>query len=299
VLGTSFRQLTQGLVKDWSLGAIVSLAHSGASHNDPAVLAVSLGMQIGEAALQGWESPAMERVVEQVADFIGVSAEEAMQQVLASADEAVKVAATFGASKLCRLIPNTDPEQIRVQQEQRKAELLQPNLLILQQALQELGLMASQRADVGLILDTLLNGLYQGAGLERVMLVVLADGQSCFRAKRVVGEGTEDWLNDFLLPIQQREQPHIFSYVLRNKEALWMGVPASYSLNELVTQPIRQRLGPGMFFVAPLLAGTREIGVLYADSRVSGRALKHEQFVAFQRFTQLTGRCLLALTKRG
>jgi hypothetical protein len=241
----------------------------------------------------------MERVVEQVADFIGVSAEEAMQQVLASADEAVKVAATFGASKLCRLIPNTDPEQIRVQQEQRKAELLQPNLLILQQALQELGLMASQRADVGLILDTLLNGLYQGAGLERVMLVVLADGQSCFRAKRVVGEGTEDWLNDFLLPIQQREQPHIFSYVLRNKEALWMGVPASYSLNELVTQPIRQRLGPGMFFVAPLLAGTREIGVLYADSRVSGRALKHEQFVAFQRFTQLTGRCLLALTKRG
>jgi hypothetical protein len=299
VLGTSFRQLTQGLVKDWSLGAIVSLAHSGASHNDPAVLAVSLGMQIGEAALQGWESPAMERVVEQVADFIGVSAEEAMQQVLASADEAVKVAATFGASKLCRLIPNTDPEQIRVQQEQRKAELLQPNLLILQQALQELGLMASQRADVGLILDTLLNGLYQGAGLERVMLVVLADGQSCFRAKRVVGEGTEDWLNDLLLPIQQREQPHIFSYVLRNKEALWMGVPASYSLNELVTQPIRQRLGPGMFFVAPLLAGTREIGVLYADSRVSGRALKHEQFVAFQRFTQLTGRCLLALTKRG
>ncbi len=299
VLGTSFRQLTQGLVKDWNLGAIVSLAHSGASHNDPAVLAVSLGMQIGEAALQGWDSPAMERLVEQVADFIGVSAEEAMQQVLASADEAVKVAATFGASKLCRLIPNTDPEQIRVQQEQRKAKLLEANLLIMQQALQELGMMASQRADVGLILDTLLNGLHQGAGLERVMLVVLADGQSCFRAKRVVGEGTEDWLNDFLLPVQQREQSHIFSYVLRNKEALWMGVPASYSLNELVTQPIRQRLGQGMFFVAPLLAGTREIGVLYADSRVSGRALKHEQFVAFQRFTQLTGRCLLALTRRG
>lgn len=299
VLGTSFRQLTQGLVKDWNLGTIVSLAHNGASHNDPAVLAVSLGMQIGEAALQGWDSPAMERVVEQVAGFIGVSAEEALQQVLASADEAVKVAATFGASKLCRLIPNTDPEQIRVQQEQRKAKLLQPNLLILQQALQELGSMASQRADVGLILDTLLNGLHQGAGLERVMLVVLADGQSCFRAKRVAGEDTEGWVNDFVLPVQQREQPHIFSYVLRNKEALWMGVPASYSLNELVTQPIRQCLGQGMFFVAPLLAGTREIGVLYADSRVSGRALKHEQFVAFQRFTQLTGRCLQALTTRG
>jgi hypothetical protein len=77
-----------------------------------------------------------------------------------------------------------------------------------------------------------------------------------------------------------------------------MGVPASYNLNELVTQPIRQRLGQGMFFIAPLLAGSREIGLLYADNRPSGRSLKHEQFVAFQRFTQLTGRCLEAMSKK-
>ncbi|NQD94755.1 HDOD domain-containing protein [Pseudomonas sp. CrR25] len=298
VLGTSFRQLTQGLVKSWNLGELASLAHHGASHNDPAVFAVALGTRISEAALEGWDSPAMERLVGQMADFIGVTPEEALQQVLASADEAVKVATTFGASKLCRLIPNTDPEQIRLQQEQRQARLLQPDLLVLQQALQDLGLMVSRRGDVGLILDTLFKGLHQGAGLERVMLVVLADGQSCFRAKRVIGEGSQGWLSDFLLPVEQSVQTHIFSYVLRNRETLWMGVPASYNLNELVTQPIRQRLGQGMFFIAPVLAGTREIGVLYADSRVSGRALKHEQFVAFQRFTQLTGRCLEALSGR-
>lgn len=130
------------------------------------------------------------------------------------------------------------------------------------------------------------------------MLVVLADGHSCFRTKRVVGEGSQGWLSDFVLPVDQPEQQHIFSYALRNREALWMGVPASYNLAELVTQPIRKSLGQGMFFIAPLLAGAREIGVVYADNRVSGRALKHEQFVAFQRFSQLTGRCLEALSKR-
>jgi len=61
---------------------------------------------------------------------------------------------------------------------------------------------------------------------------------------------------------------------------------------------MRQSLGAGMFFIAPLLAGKREIGVLYADCRLSGRALKHEQFVAFKRFTELTGRCLEALSAR-
>jgi hypothetical protein len=298
LLGTSFRQLSLSLVKSWNLGDTVSLAHQSTSQNDPAVKAVTLGAKISQAALDGWDTPVMEALVGQLASFIGVTPQEAMQQVLASAEETVKMAATFGASQLCKLIPNTDPEQIRLQQEQRKARLLQPNLLVLQQALQDLGLMVSRRSDLGLVLDTLFKGLHQGAGLERIMLVVLADGQSCFRAKRVVGEGTEGWSHDFVLPVAQQEQPHIFSYALRNKEALWMGVPASYNLNELVTQPIRQRLGQGMFFIAPLLAGTREIGLLYADSRVSGRALKHEQFVAFQRFTQLTGRCLEAMSKK-
>lgn len=298
VLGTSFRQLTQGLVKSWNLGDILSLANNSANRHDPAVRAVNLGARISEAALQGWESQEMEKLVAEMAGFTGISVEEAMQQVLASADEAVKVVATFGATQLGKLIPSTDPEQIRLQQEERKARLLQPDLLVLQQALQDLGLMVSARADVGMILDTLLKGLHHGAGLERVMLAVLADNQSCFRVKRVLGEGTQAWLKDFVLPAAQSEQPHIFSYVLRNKEPLWMGVPVSYSLNELVTLPIRQRLGQGMFFIAPLIAGNREIGVLYADSRLSGRALSHEQFVAFQRFTQLTGRCLDALSKK-
>ena len=299
LLGTSFRQMSLALVKSWNLGDTVSLALQASSQNDPAVKAVTLGAKISQAALEGWDSATMESLVGQLASFIGVTPQEAMQQVLASAEETVKMAATFGASQLCKLIPNTDPEQIRLQHEQRKARLLQPNLLILQQALQDLGLMVSKRADLGLVLDTLFKGLHQGAGLERIMLVVLADGQSCFRCKRVIGEGTAGWAHEFILPVEQTAQPHIFSYALRNKEALWMGVPASYNLNELVTQPIRQRLGQGMFFIAPLLAGTREIGLLYADNRVSGRALKHEQFVAFQRFTQLTGRCLEAMSKRG
>ena len=298
VLGTSFNQLTQGLVKSWNLGAVANLTHEPGSAKTPAAQAVQLGVRISEVALDGWDSPAMEGLVQQFASLTGISIEDAMQQVLASAEETVKVAATFGASKLCQLIPNTDPEQIRIQREQRKARLLQANLLIMQQALQDLGLMISARADVGLILDTLLKGLHQGAGLERVMLAVLADGQTRFRVKRAVGEGTQAWLSDFQLPVDPLAEPHIFSYVLRNKEAIWMGVPASYNFNDLVSLPMRQSLGTGMFFIAPLLAGKREIGVLYADCRLSGRALKHEQFVAFKRFTELTGRCLEALSQR-
>ncbi|WP_249121643.1 HDOD domain-containing protein [Stutzerimonas stutzeri] len=292
VLGTSFRQLNLGLIKSWNIGELASFAHGSSNLRDPAVRAVNLGVRIGAAALDGWGCAQMEGLVKELAEFSGISETDAMQQVLASADEAVNVATTFGASRLGKLIPSTDPEQVELQQAQRQATQLRPDLLVMQQAMQDLGMMAVSRGEVGLILDAMLKGLHQGAGLERVMLTVLADQQRSFRAKRVAGEQTEPWLENFVLPVDPNGQAHIFSYVLRQRQALWMGVPASYNLDELMTLPLRQQLGKGMFFIAPLMAGTREIGVLYADNRISGRALKHEQFVAFQRFTQLAGRCL-------
>lgn len=299
VLGTSFRQLNLGLIKSWNIGELAGLAHGSANWRDPAVHSISLGLRIGAAALDGWGSPEMEALVRELAEFCGISEADAMQQILASADETVKIATTFGASRLCKLIPSTDPEQVRLQQTQRKTSHLQPNLLLMQQSMQDLGLMASGQGDVALILDALLKGLHEGAGLERVMLTVLADRQTRFRAKCVVGEQTQPWLETFVLPVEPTSQTHIFSYVLRQRQPLWMGVPASYKLDELITLPLRQQLGKGMFFIAPVMAGTRELGVLYADSRISGRALKHEQFVAFQRFAQLAGRCLDALSRRG
>ena len=132
VLGTSFRQLTQGLVKNWNLGDIFAQVHNAANRHDPVVRAVSLGARISAAALDGWDTPEMEKLVAEMAGFTGLSEQEALAQVLTSAEEAVKVVATFGASQLGKLIPNTDPEQIRLQQAQRRARLLQPDLLVLQ-----------------------------------------------------------------------------------------------------------------------------------------------------------------------
>ena len=296
VLGVSFRQLSQGLMKAWGIGTTALLALDSRAQSDPAVRAVSLGVRISQTALSGWENEAMTALVTDAARFTGLSEADALAQILASAEESIQVASTFGASKLSRWIPSRDPEQLLQQQQERKARLLQPDLLVLQSCLQELGVMTQRGDAVTVMLDTLLRGLHQGAGLERVMVAVLADGQSCFRSKGAQGEDKEHWQN-FVLPVDQPAQAHLFGYVLRQRETLWMGVPASQALNDLVTLPLRQWLGEGMFFIAPLLVGKRPIGVLYADSRLSGRALRHEQFVAFTRFAQSAQRALEALSQ--
>lgn len=298
VLGVSFRQLTLGLARSWGLGENIGLALSSSAQKDPAARAVALGVRISEAALDGWDCAAMEALIDQVAVFTQLPREEVLPQILASAEEAVKVAATFGASRLCSLIPQTDPEQIRLQRERRRAALLQPDLELAGRCLQQLVALSSAPSGIEAILDNLLSGLHQGLGLERVMVAVLAEQQTRYRVRRALGEGAGQWLAGFDLPVGSGADAHLFDYVLKARECLWMGVPASYGLNDLVTQTLRQHLGQGMFFIAPLLAGKRQIGVIYADNRVSGRALRHEQFIAFQRFAQMVGRCLQALSQR-
>ncbi|MBT8766641.1 hypothetical protein [Metapseudomonas boanensis] len=58
------------------------------------------------------------------------------------------------------------------------------------------------------------------------------------KVRRVVGEEIARRLNGFTLAAVP-EQPNLFNYVMRTLETLWMGVSASYSLNDLVTQPVR------------------------------------------------------------
>lgn len=297
-LGLSFRQLSTSLARSWGLGDGASLSGATPGQAETASRAVLLGVRISEIAPEGWDSEPKQKLVKEIAQLTSITVEDAFQQVLSSADEAVDVARTYGASRLCDLIPSTDPEQIRAQQELRRARLLQPDLTLLQHGLQELALLGSLHPDINVVFDTLMKGLHQGAGLERVMVALLADNQTTFRARRVAGEKTTQWQQEFALPAELQTQSHLLAYTLRNRESLWMGVPATLGLMDLVTPALKAQFGAGMFFIAPLLAGKREIGILYADNRVSGRALKNEQFMAFQRYAQATCRCLEAMGRR-
>ncbi|HEX4976081.1 MAG TPA: histidine kinase, partial [Pseudomonadales bacterium] len=54
----------------------------------------------------------------------------------------------------------------------------------------------------------------------------------------------------------------------------------------LLTSDIKAVLGGSEFFIAPVVVRGRSIGLVYADCRLSNRALKREQFAAFNHFIQ-------------
>jgi HD-like signal output (HDOD) protein len=311
IVGVSFDQLTFGLLKTWNMGEIGQLVQASYSSSGPAARAVTLGSAIADAACDGWAGEAIQALLDPIAELTGTTPEEAMQQILASADEAVRVAGTCSNADMGAWIPRTDDLPLDLSallkmdavpaQSARTAvqePLLKPNLEMFKLSVQNMVLMTKSPINIDNTLTGVINGLHLGAGLERVMLAVLADNQTCFRARRVAGKGTQSWTQEFNLPCATDAQ-HIFSYALQNNEVLWMGTASSSGLQDLVTADMESWLGAGPFFIAPVMAGTKRIGVLYGDMRLSGRTLTNTQFAAFKRLTELTGQCLQALSRRG
>lgn len=301
-LGTSFRDLSLGLLKSWNMDEVHQLVNEYPALRAPAARCVDLGTRIANVLQQGWSDQArLAELQAEVAALTGLPEEEALVLLHDGSRQAAAVLRSSGNSQLAQLLPEPGEELqplgviggARIEMQQA----LQPNPEFERLSLQNLELMCQAAVDVEAVLDALVNGLNKGSGLERVMLAVLADQQRRFRARRVAGEHTAAWLTAFDLP-RVPQHPHIFDHVLGSQTPLWMGRAQSSSLDDLVTRETRQQVGEGMFLLAPLLAGKRQVGVLYADMRNTGRPLTDAQFVAFRQFARLAGECLLALGSR-
>ncbi|GAA6131157.1 hypothetical protein NBRC116187_15170 [Halopseudomonas sabulinigri] len=318
MLGTGFDQLTLGLLKSWNMGEIGQLVQASQIARGPAAMAVALGAELADAvAADGWASPAVQALIEPVGSLTGLPPEEAWRQMLSSGEEAVRIAGTCANSDLKAWIPRTDdlpldlsdllqmehaapaaatvPVVPVVPVEQiDHAPLLQPDLELLKLSLQNLRLMARTPVDVDSALSSVMQALHRGAGFERVMLAVLADRQSCFKARKVAGKGSQGWLEGFSLPHDPASMA-AFSRALKQRRMRYIG-PAELA-EEPLSEAHRAQLGEGAFAVAPVLAGEHPVGVLYVDMQLSGRQASDTQLSVLGKVAELAGLALRRLSQ--
>ncbi|MAB42176.1 MAG: histidine kinase [Pseudomonadales bacterium] len=315
-LGVTFEQLTVGLLKTWNMGEIGQLVQASRTSDGPAARAVALGSDLaGRVAAAGWTDASVQALIEPVAELIGIDAEHAWQQLVSSGQEAVRVAGHCSNADLQQWIPRADdlpldlsallqmevvpePEQTPSERapEPESEPLLQPNLELFKLSVDHLKLMVRAAMDVDTILNTLMQGLHRGAGIERVALMVLAEQKTQFRVRTAIGKGTQRWRDTFVLPCSG--QPHVFSHALEQRDCLLLGGAEQGALNTLLTTEVVALVGSGPLVIAPVVAGSRRVGVLYGDMRLSGRALAQPQVTAFARMAELTGQCLQRLSQR-
>lgn len=291
VLGTTLHTITQQLASLWQLGDTLSEALQDGDCDTYAAQAVRLGDEISLAAEEGWDSEALETVLDKVAAFTGQGREEARQTLLKNAEDSAAIALSYGANKVCNFIPSTADAQVARAQKSKADPQLQLSIL------RELATMIHENVDVNTLFQTVVEGVHRGIGFERVALFLIDPKKKLLQAKYALSEDGPGWREALQFSIKS-EQDNLLSYSLHSRQLLWMRRDKPGQLKHLLEPRTAGLLALDNCVISALYAGSRQIGVLFADRTLAGDAIEQDQYESFCHFSQQANMGLTMLAER-
>ncbi len=297
VLGCSFKAISRSLASAWNLGETLEQSLYPPSQPSAKVQAVCLGEEISQAALKGWNSTEMEEALYKVSRFSGMSFVEAKKVAEDGTEEAASVALTFGAAKVCPLIPTKHQQEKEAEAApSQKSEPLQANHELQLSVLRDLSNAVMEKLDVNSILQMVLEGLHRGIGLERVVLAFVTKDD--VTAKFVLGEGTESWRSEFKFPVGA-DARNLFRVAIRKEEPLWLSKDLVGENSSMYDADVAKVIGCYPSFVSGIYLGPRCIALFYADRWNVGGNLRDDQFQSFSHFMMQTQMSLKMIAEKG
>lgn len=305
VLGTSLKEITRKLAQVWELGETLNEALQKGECDTVAAQAARLGNEISLAAEEGWDSEELENVLDKVAAFTGQGREEARRMLLKGAEDAAAVALNYGANKVCNFIPSTSDAPRAVTRQTRADPQLQLSIL------RELAAMINEGVDANTLFQTVVEGVHRGVGFERVALLLIDPKkkmlqakyalceakQGLSEAKQALSEDAAQWREAMQFSMKG-EQDNVLAYCLHTRQIVWMRRDNPGQLKHLVDARSKAVLSADNCVISSLYAGTRQIGILYADRDKDGEPIEQDQYDSFCHFAQQANMGLAMLAER-
>ncbi len=293
MLGSTMKEITIALAQEWQLGPRLQEALMPGGYPSKATEAVLLGEEISLASEQGWDSQEFRDVLVKASLFSGMGLEDVRTMIEEGADKAASVAVTYGANKICHLIPSTTEKEEPVDNKVLKSD---PQLQL--DILREMGVLVEQQVDVNTLFQMVVEGIHRGIGLERVCLCLIDPKVTSMQAKYVLGDHTDDWRNDMQFPIKA-EQDNLFAQCLHSRINIWLRKDVTSNLRYLINKKIERLVDTDNCLVSSVYAGARPIGLIIADrGRKKPRAITAEQHESFEHFSQQTSMSLSMLAEK-
>ncbi|MCB1916818.1 MAG: HDOD domain-containing protein [Rhodocyclaceae bacterium] len=281
VLGFRLRQLTAGLAREWHLGALVQAVVERSPSAGRAGELVRCCHRLSAAVEDGWHSPAARKAVAGLADLSGRPERELLDDLKSQAEEAARVATSFGAAEAARLIPlgehgSLDEEEPGSEPAHPTAD---PQLQL--QILRELSAMIASRAPLNDVLHLAMEGLYRTLGLERALFALLASNRTQLVGKAALGRGAEHLAQRFVFTVAAGPDSDPIRTAIQ--QALPVRLSAADSLGGGADR-LRRVVGEGAFCLVPICAAGRPVGLFYADKRAG--SIDEDAYQALLHFAQ-------------
>jgi HD-like signal output (HDOD) protein len=291
VLGCTLRQLSAGLARHWHLGELLeSSLQPGLNRPQGRSGSVLLGHEL-EAAVRehGWDSAAVRRITDRIAAYTRVSSERAQEVIENSRSELLKAADAFGVTLDLKTGAGVGGAHT-------SCAARAPDLMLQLKILRELSSLLDKKPDIQLVLDMVMEGIFRGIALDRVLLAVLAPDRSEFRVKYVLGDADNRLAERFRFKLNAPEMAFIRRALDQHKPVSTQQLSGSQR-GRLLGAALREQMAED-FYLGPLVISGRTIGLIYADCRPSGQALTPDSFESFCHFIEQVNLALEHLTRR-
>ena len=288
VLGFKLERLTLRLSRDWKLSDLLESALQDKKGKDPRVRSIHLGCAVARACEKGWDSPRVREIIKEASDFLQLPEEETVETFHESARVAAEITRSCGAGKSSSLIPL--PKEIPPPASPPVAEIEhlypKPDQHIQLCSLRDLStLVTFGRGDVNMVLSIVLEGIYRGIGMDRVVFALLTPDRQHLTGKHGLGCMDEGWVRKLKISMDP-SAPNIFGHLLKKGGPIWVTSKPEGNIKSLLTKELSYLTGDGPFFAASVAIKSTVIGVIYADRNQSGRNLDEDSFESFTFFAQ-------------
>ena len=231
-------------------------------------------------------------------DFLNVSEKEATDAVHESARIAAGITECYGAKLSSRLIPLPCAKVIKVEQvEQIAPEYPKTDHQVQLASVRDLStLVMNRNGDINAVLSIVLEGIYRGIGMDRVIFALLTPDRRNLKGKYGLGWPSDSFIEEFQVCLDE-SPPNIFGFVMRNPKPIWVNNEPSQEILALLNKEIYYFVGHGPFFIMPISVKGVAVGIIYADRNLSGRDLDESSFESFAFFGQQAHMALSSLAQ--
>ena len=147
-----------------------------------------------------------------------------------------------------------------------------------------------------MVLSIVLEGIYRGIGMDRVLFALLTPDRQYLKGKYGLGWTDESCAESFMVNVNDSGIPNIFGYLLKNRKPVWVSENPDDIIKPLLTEELSNLTGGVPFFGMPVVIHAVPIGVIYSDRNQSGCGLDEESFESFAFFGQQANMILSVLS---
>lgn len=258
--GCDFKELSKALCEEWNLDSL-SLGSLQQTPSSIEAKTVNLGVDIAKAIGQGWNSDAVKDVQNELISNYKKDIQSSISFLRNGYEEALREISYFCPEATEALKQSTISEDTAKQPAVNSVQRI-PDQHIQMDAMDKIMALNPATASPSLYFKILVNAIYNGCAMERVVVATVKDNKII--ARELAGQKIKTWHQEFSFAIEN--PPTSLGRCIENKKPIHMSKRVNpESFNNIEHKLLAIIGNTESFLVFPIVQSGKTVAILYTD----------------------------------